>query len=428
MFYVFQLKSGFIVKFNQLITMADESPVIRHHSLRHFKANNAISDHQSDNLVSDEELSVGGTTPPPADQHSGDEFASPESLKDENRDMNGISEDDKDSVASAANIIKFSIDNILNPEFGRMNPAESAAAVAFHTHHHQLIQQQQQLSSSASATGSFLGAFHQLPFLAAARQMILAATAAAGSSIDYHQHQLAAHHASVAQVITHPHQLNSMLLAHQAQHHPTALNLVENCTDKYLGGANGKNWLPHQPTPSGGALTGRSHDNRQATSHPLTALASATVAASAKAKTQQLHKGHHQPTGSKAIDLSVRNSASPPDPGHRLSAGLVSEKQSASQQSPSLHSSSADDNSSASPVRSVSVGGSICSVGNNELASGGGSSGGSANQQQTSSGGSGGDKEALWPAWVYCTRYSDRPSSGNNPLTVLTNTIIRRNH
>jgi hypothetical protein len=344
--------------------MADESPVIRHHSLRHYKSGgNAISDHQSDNLVSDEELSVGGTTPPPPDQQSGDEFPSPESLKDEHRDLNGISEDDKDSVASATNIIKFSIDNILNPEFGnRMNPVESAAAVAFHTHHHQLIQQQQQqMSSSASATtGSFLGAFHQLPFLAAARQMILAATAAAGSSIDYHQHQLAAaHHASVAQAITHPHPLNTMLLAHQAQqqhhHHlPTTLNLVENCTDKYLGGnVSGKSW-PHQPTPSGGggALTGRS------TSHPLSALTSATIAASAKVKTQQVNKvHHHQPAGSKAIDLSVRNSASPPDPVHRLTAGnlTAAEKQSASQESPSLHSNSTDDNSSASPVRSVSV-------------------------------------------------------------------------
>jgi hypothetical protein len=243
-----------------------------------------------------------------------------------------------------------------------MNPVESAAAVAFHTHHHQLIQQQQQqMSSSASATtGSFLGAFHQLPFLAAARQMILAATAAAGSSIDYHQHQLAAaHHASVAQAITHPHPLNTMLLAHQAQqqhhHHlPTTLNLVENCTDKYLGGnVSGKSW-PHQPTPSGGggALTGRS------TSHPLSALTSATIAASAKVKTQQVNKvHHHQPAGSKAIDLSVRNSASPPDPVHRLTAGnlTAAEKQSASQESPSLHSNSTDDNSSASPVRSVSV-------------------------------------------------------------------------
>ena len=25
---------------------------------------------------------------------------------------------------------------------------------------------------------------------------------------------------------------------------------------------------------------------------------------------------------------------------------------------------------------------------------------------------SGANKEMLWPAWVYCTRYSDRPSSG----------------
>jgi hypothetical protein len=195
-----------------------------------------------------------------------------------------------------------------------------------------------------------LGAFHQLPFLAAARQMILAATAAAGSSIDYHQHQLAAHHASVAQAITHPHPLNTMLLAHQAHHHhPTTLNLVENCTDKYLGGNNSKNW-PHQPTPTGGALTGRS------TSHPLSALTSATVASSAKIKTQPVNKVHHQPTGSKAIDLSVRNSASPPDPVHRLTSGIGTEKQSASQESPSIHSSSTDnDNSSASPVRSVSV-------------------------------------------------------------------------
>lgn len=337
--------------------MADESPVIRHHSLRHFKSNN-ISDHQSDNLVSDEELSVGGTTPPPADQR--DDFPSPEALKDEHRDMDGMSEDEKDSVASATNIIKFSIDNILNPEFGRMNAAESAAAVAFHTHHQQLIQQQQQMNSSAgnaaaAAAGSFLGAFHQLPFLAAARQMILAATAAAGSSIDYHQHHLAAHHASVAQAITHPHPLNTMLLAHQAQHHhhPTTLNLVESCTDKYLGGgANNKSWLPHQPTPSGGALSARS------SSHPLSALASATGAVGIKANKAQANKGQpHQLLlpGSKAIDLSVRNSASPPDPVHRLTAGMqVTEKQSAPQDSPSLPS-SADDNSSASPVRSVSV-------------------------------------------------------------------------
>lgn len=25
----------------------------------------------------------------------------------------------------------------------------------------------------------------------------------------------------------------------------------------------------------------------------------------------------------------------------------------------------------------------------------------------------------LWPAWVYCTRYSDRPSSGESPQTTL---------
>lgn len=318
---------------------SDESPVIRHHSLRHFKSNNPIIEHQSDNLISDEELSVGGTTPPPADHHSGDDLPSPSGLKDENRDINGMSDDEKDSVASATNIIKFSIDNILNPEFGRMNAAESAAAVAFH--HQQLIQQQQ---VSAGAAGSFLGAFHQLPFLAAARQMILAA--AAGSSIDYHSHHLATHHASsvTGQALTHPHPLNSMLLAHQQQH-PTTLNLVESCTDKYLSGANHKNWLPHQPTPSGGATIG-------SRSHPLSALASAAGAAGNKTKNQQHHSKSHQANhiGSKAIDLSLRNSASPPDPVHRLTA----EKHSASQDSPSL-ASSADDNSSASPVRSVSV-------------------------------------------------------------------------
>ena len=29
--------------------------------------------------------------------------------------------------------------------------------------------------------------------------------------------------------------------------------------------------------------------------------------------------------------------------------------------------------------------------------------------------GDNGGKNALWPAWVYCTRYSDRPSSGRYP-------------
>lgn len=334
---------------------SDESPVIRHHSLRHFKTAGSLSGlnhHPSDNLISDEELSVGGTTPPPAD-------VSPSSgLKDERND-NGLSDDEKDSTSSsAANIIKFSIDNILNPEFGN-RMGESAAAVAFH--HQQLIQHQQQQVSSAAgsaaaaaAAGSaFLGAFHQLPFLAAARQMILAA--AAGNSIDYHSHHLAAHHAGSGQ--SHP--LNGMLLAHQ--HHPTTLNLVESCTDKYLSGAHHKNWNSplHQATPPGGGGGGASINSR---SHPLSALVSAAGSAGTKSANNKTQSQQHHltaknqlpthPAGSKAIDLSLRNSASPPDPVHRLTS---SDKHSAApQDSPSL-ASSADDNSSASPVRSVSV-------------------------------------------------------------------------
>lgn len=61
------------------------------------------------------------------------------------------------------------------------------------------------------------------------------------------------------------------------------------------------------------------------------------------------------------------------------------------------------------------VGGSTCSVGNgNGELNGGGSSGGSGNNQQNA-----GDKETLWPAWVYCTRYSDRPSSGRRLISFI---------
>jgi len=48
-------------------------------------------------------------------------------------------------------------------------------------------------------------------------------------------------------------------------------------------------------------------------------------------------------------------------------------------------------------------------VGNGE--SGSGSTGQQAGSGGEAGGGNGG-KEPLWPAWVYCTRYSDRPSSG----------------
>ena len=221
--------------------------------------------------------------------------------------------------------IKFSIDNILNPGFGsRMSPAESAAAAAALHHHHQLMQHHQ--GSPAAAAAGFLGAFHQLPFLAAARQMILAA--ASGSSMtDYHNHNLAAQHSA-----------SSLLMA---THHPTnTLNLVQSCTDKYLGNSQLKSWTPHQPALPSGMLVNK----------PI-APSSALKAA---AKAQQVNNKCSAST--KAIDLSVRNSASPPDHRQQRPA-IVGEKQSAPQVSPSLASSiSTDDNSSAaSPTRSVSV-------------------------------------------------------------------------
>lgn len=325
--------------------MADDSPVI-HHSLRHYKNSHTLSNLQSDNLVSDEELSVGGTTPPPR-ENSSDVLFSPENLKDEQHNSHGMSEDEKESVASATNIIKFSIDNILNPEFGRMNAAESAAAMAFHTHHHHLIQQQQ-LTSPVNTSGGFLGTFHPLPFLAAARQMILAATAAVGSPIDYNQqpNSLVAHHASVAQAISHPHSLNGMLLAHHSAQHPTTLNLVESCTDKYLGGPNNKRW----PSPQSTVSNSNSISTR---SYPLPAMASAASGAGIKAKVPQISKSQQQHSGSKAMDLTVRSSVSP-DPIHRITSGVITEKSSASLISSSFQN-SADDSLSASPVRSVSV-------------------------------------------------------------------------
>ena len=71
----------------------------------------------------------------------------------------------------------------------------------------------------------------------------------------------------------------------------------------------------------------------------------------------------------------------------------------------------------------VQVGGSS-SVGNGEFGNTGTPGASSGNQQhQNASAGSGGEgsnsKEPLWPAWVYCTRYSDRPSSGKINFTFL---------
>lgn len=287
--------------------MADESPVIRQPQ-RLFTSNGiggaAVDRRSPENLISDEELSVGGTTPPP-----------PVDFKDEQSD------DKEDSVEP--NHIKFSIDNILNPGFGnRMSAAESVAAAAALHHHHQLIQHHQ-ASPSAAAAG-FLGAFHQLPFLAAARQMILAA--ASGSSVaDYNNPlPLAAQHPA-----------SSLLLA---AHHPTnTLNLVQSCTDKYLGNTQLKSWTSHQPALPSGVLV-----NKQSAPSSTTKTT---------AKTQQVNKCS-APT--KAIDLSVRNSSSPPDHRqNRLANG--GEKQAAPQVSPSLASSTDDNSSAASPTRSVSV-------------------------------------------------------------------------
>ncbi|XP_046403876.1 homeobox protein engrailed-1-like [Ischnura elegans] len=43
------------------------------------------------------------------------------------------------------------------------------------------------------------------------------------------------------------------------------------------------------------------------------------------------------------------------------------------------------------------------------------SSSSTSSSSTTSSSGSGSSQPLLWPAWVYCTRYSDRPSSGRSP-------------
>lgn len=62
-----------------------------------------------------------------------------------------------------------------------------------------------------------------------------------------------------------------------------------------------------------------------------------------------------------------------------------------------------------------------------DLSSGGGGGGGSQNSEGTtaSSGtGSSSTQPILWPAWVYCTRYSDRPSSGQYPYNTIYFSIL----
>ncbi len=333
--------------------MADEnSPVVRPQRL--FNGTNSgnsvtgvmVSDgSQSDHHLhsDDDELSVGGTTPPPQPLPVEEQF------KEEHLDDMKVD----DSVGP--NLIKFSIDNILNPEFGaRMNAAESAAAaVALHHHHQQLIQQHHASPATAAAAAGFLGAFHQFPFLAAARQMILAA-ASGGSSIDYsHHHHLAAVAAAQHAVP------NSLLLPHQ---HPTnTLNLVQSCTDKYLGSSK-PNWGSHQP-----ALPSGVGGNRSLSQVGGGGGKGAMRAAAGAQQVTNLNNNNNKSSAvlGKAIDLSVRNSASPPDHRHhqlqqkqRLS--VIGDKPSTvplQVVSPSLASgSSNDDNSSAhSPTRSVSV-------------------------------------------------------------------------
>ncbi|XP_036331590.1 homeobox protein invected [Rhagoletis pomonella] len=53
-----------------------------------------------------------------------------------------------------------------------------------------------------------------------------------------------------------------------------------------------------------------------------------------------------------------------------------------------------------------------CAATSTEESNGGGSSGGAVKSSGTGASGSG---PIVWPAWVYCTRYSDRPSSGRSP-------------
>lgn len=345
--------------------MADESPVIRQklsqQSLKHLNSNPlSIVDHShpSDNngMLSDEELSVGGTTPPPARSHDhhrrarGDDssLSAESDAFEEEREIDG----DKDSVGSTT-LIKFSIDNILkkNSEFGRMNAAESAvAAVASLHHHHKQLIQHQPATEASPTDSSFLGAFHQLPFLAAARQMILAATTGGTQSqIDYHnQHHLAAHLAQYP--VVHP--LSSLMLTQNQHQQPNSLNLVQSCTDKFLGSNNfkGSNWAPHQPAPPSGSSK---------SAYQALASVHSSGSSNSKPKVQQQqvnNKSQHHQANSKAIDLTVRNSVSPPldHRGRTISAIADDKKLSVSQLSPML-ASSTDENASASPTRSVSV-------------------------------------------------------------------------
>ncbi|XDV31196.1 hypothetical protein PO909_033944 [Leuciscus waleckii] len=63
-------------------------------------------------------------------------------------------------------------------------------------------------------------------------------------------------------------------------------------------------------------------------------------------------------------------------------------------------------------VRSVSARRALCPGSSSSSSSSSGSSTGSSPSSPGEGESSSPGKDSLWPAWVYCTRYSDRPSSG----------------
>ncbi|XP_052892510.1 homeobox protein invected [Anopheles moucheti] len=75
-----------------------------------------------------------------------------------------------------------------------------------------------------------------------------------------------------------------------------------------------------------------------------------------------------------------------------------------------------------SPISPLSSTGSLKGAdssagGGSSGATGGGASGSAGSSSGSGSSGSGSGGPMVWPAWVYCTRYSDRPSSGRCPRT-----------
>ena len=255
-----------------------------------------------DGSMSDEELSVGGTTPPPP-SHEADADEE-QSVKEEVDEMNDDDDDVKESAVVPA--LKFSIDNILNPQFGpnRMNP------------------------SAAATSPSLLSALYPLPFLeAAARQMLRQAAVSAASVSatkgDFYGQLISAVSSPEASRVDY--HLQPAQAASAAAHqigllsHPT-LGLVQSCSDKYL-------------------LSAAKNDH-QATGPKNWRPAPATNGQLATAANNKLNKKTLANFSASAIDLSVRQSP--------LHIGKPS--------SPSLASSASDETSvSASPTRSASV-------------------------------------------------------------------------